>query len=143
MREKVYLLRDPKRLRKFCQRRNKDYRCADIFGCNIVCPLAHLRETEYQMNLKNLELGDAYRMFERSPISKEEGKQIIQDKLKEAQAEKGKEERCRAIQEAEERIHARERAKEWKDDLHYKPPEQKNFKQRGDIENNPQSHQEE
>ena len=105
MRDRVSLLSDQRLLRKFCQRRNRDYRCAEIFGCQIACPLAHANETEYLMNLKNLALGEAYRMFERQPISEEEGKQIIREKLTEA------EEWLRGVA---------ERSAGWKENLFYK-----------------------
>jgi len=83
--KQVHILRDQKLLNKFCRRRNKDYGCADIFGCQIACPLAHANEIEYQMNIKNLSLGIAYRSFEWQSISHEEGKKIVREKMREAE----------------------------------------------------------
>lgn len=79
------LLKDQKLFRKFCQRRNKDYKCAEIFGCeHQVCPLAHANETEYLMNIKNLPLGEAYRLAERASPTKEWAQEILRQKLDEA-----------------------------------------------------------
>ena len=79
------LLKDQKLLRRFCQRRNKDYKCAEIFGCeHQVCPLAHANETEYLMNMKNLPLGEAYRLAERASPTEEWKKEILRQKLDEA-----------------------------------------------------------
>jgi len=36
---KVNILRDYKLLRKFCERRNKDYGCAELFDCKAPCPI--------------------------------------------------------------------------------------------------------
>jgi len=83
--KKLNILADQRMLRKFCERRDKDYHCANIFGCEIACPLAHLDEIQYQINLKNLPFGEAYRLAERRTITEEEGKKIVQDKMKEAE----------------------------------------------------------
>lgn len=81
----VSILKNRKLLRKFCQRRNKDYKCAEIFGCtNQVCPAAHLSETEYLMNMKNLTLGEAYRLAERTSPTEEWAREVIKQKIDEA-----------------------------------------------------------
>ncbi len=82
---RISLLKDQKLLRKYCQRRNKDYKCAEIFGCeHQVCPLAHANETEYLMNMKNLPLGEAYRLAERSSPTREWINEILREKMDEA-----------------------------------------------------------
>lgn len=123
---KINILRDYKLLRKFCERRDKDYGCAEIFDCKApcpiaraveelegldnqsqlkkfckrfnqgnnctkgfgcvhqVCPLNHLNEIEYLMNLKNLSLGHAYQQAERNSPSEEWAKEVIREKMLEA-----------------------------------------------------------
>ena len=77
------LIRDYKLLNRFCQRRNKDYNCKKIFGCDVVCPLWQLQEVQRLMDEKNLSLGEAYKITDRYGIDKKTGLKIIAEKVRE------------------------------------------------------------
>ena len=123
---KTNILSDYKLLKKFCERRDKDYGCAEIFDCKApcpiadavdqlegldnqsklkkfckkfdaknnctkgfgcvhqICPLNHLNEIEYLMNVKNLSLGHAYQGAERTSPSEEWRKEVLRKIMKEA-----------------------------------------------------------
>ena len=84
--KKAHILSSPKLVNKFCRRRNNEINCRSILRCwedSTSCPVKHLIEIEHGMNLKNLPFGEAYRLAERESYSKEQGKRIIKEALRE------------------------------------------------------------
>lgn len=66
---------------KFCEKQNKYYGCKDAYMCRVSCPLYHWSETLRLMDLKNLSLGEAFRLSERGSITEEERKKIFRDRI--------------------------------------------------------------
>lgn len=77
MNETLYLLRDEKTFNKLCQKINKDFRCQDLYMCNVCCPLWIAREVELAMNEKKMSMGEAYRSSTRASLSDEEKRKIL------------------------------------------------------------------
>ena len=77
------LIRDLRILYQFCKRRDKDYNCKKIFGCDVVCPVWQLAEIQRLMDEKNLTLGEAYKITDRYGIDKKTGLKIIAEKVRE------------------------------------------------------------
>ena len=84
--KRVHILSSPKLVNKYCNRRNREISCRSILRCwedNTTCPVKHLIEIELQMNMKNLPFGEAYRLAGRESYTKEEGRRIIRESLRE------------------------------------------------------------
>ena len=72
IKENLCILENEKLFRKFCQCMDKRYECKSAFGCStdkytecISCPLARAFMVMHLMRLKNLPLGEAFRLCER------------------------------------------------------------------------------
>ena len=80
MEERVSV-RDNRARSKFCIKQNKSYGCRDAYMCNVSCPFWRWYETIRLMDLKNLSLGEAFRLSERGSITEEERKKIFRDRI--------------------------------------------------------------
>ena len=73
------------KLKKFCKKFDAKHNCTKGFGCvHQICPLNHLNEIEYLMNVKNLSLGHAYQGAERTSPTEEWAKEVLRERMKEA-----------------------------------------------------------
>ena len=74
-------VRDHKSRNKFCIKQNKYFGCKDAYLCNISCPFWHWYQVVLQMDLKNLSLGEAFRLSYRQSITAEERQKIFRDSI--------------------------------------------------------------
>lgn len=81
MKEQKVDIRNHKARNKFCVRQNKYFGCKEAHMCNISCPLWHWYEVVLQMDMKNLPLGEAFRLSYRKSISAEERREIFKDRI--------------------------------------------------------------
>jgi hypothetical protein len=72
-------IRDHKARNKFCDKQNKLYGCENAYMCNISCPLYGWYETLRLMDMKNLSLGEAFRLSTRKSPTAEERRKIFRD----------------------------------------------------------------
>ncbi len=75
------VLRDTKQFYKFCKKFDKDFKCREVLGCSVLCPLYWFREVDILMNQKRLPLGEAYRLIGRRGMDSTIAKKIIEDTL--------------------------------------------------------------
>lgn len=73
------IIKNRKYLNKFCERRDKLFNCRKVYGCNVSCPLWHLIETQRLMDLKNLSLGEAFRISIRKGIPKIRARKLFEE----------------------------------------------------------------
>jgi hypothetical protein len=77
--KQIYILRDQKLLRKFCNLRDRDFKCRSAFKCGTqICGVDQLNQVEYLMNIKGMSLGEAYKASISSSLG-EAGPEIIQE----------------------------------------------------------------
>ncbi len=73
---------------KFCHLQDKEYGCKEAFGCKtddysrcISCPFAMAIIAKYLMDLKELSLGEAFRLCLRQEIEAQKAREILRELL--------------------------------------------------------------
>lgn len=75
-------------LSKFCRQMDREYGCKEAFGCTtdnyghcITCPLAMAIVTFHLVDLKNLSIGEAFRLCLRQDVGAVQQREIIRERL--------------------------------------------------------------
>ena len=77
-------------IRKFCKLMDREFGCKSAFGCTdnlyfecISCPLVLAFNVKYVMDMKNIPLGEAFRICLRSDVDAVKGREILAEHMKE------------------------------------------------------------